>query len=323
MSELVIKTSRTAMGGTELINARLHEALPELTSQVQIICSRPEQVVLEDRPRILWLHDLAQDPAVAKLRDAGYRAQFNKLVFVSHWQQQQYNMILGVPYSEGVVIKNGIPPMDVVFPKPKVDGKLRFIYTPTPHRGLALLAAAADALKNMRQDWELHVYSSLKLYGWADQDKQFEPLYDALRANPCVVYHGTAPNDEVRQACLDAHVFVYPSVYQETSCMAIQEAMMAGCLAITTNLAGLPETCGEWAWMMHFTEDPNVLAQRTLDAMGFALQVYDEDHVQQALQFQASYFRHYYSWDSRVVAWRKLLEESVKEGVKEEMFIIP
>jgi UDP-glucose:(glucosyl)LPS alpha-1,2-glucosyltransferase len=190
---------------------------------------------------------LAAGPRVGASPDPGYRKNFNRIVFASHWQQQQYNLFLGIPYSEGVVIKNGVPRLSPTLPKEPVNDKLRFLYTSTPHRGLNVLAAAADALAQERQDWELHVYSSLNIYGWHEQDKQMQPLYDKLQANPCVVYHGSRPERRGSSGVLDAHIFVYPSIYQETSCMAIQEAMMAGCLTITSNLGALIETCGEWA----------------------------------------------------------------------------
>lgn len=311
-----------AKGGTELILGNLQAALPELTSQVQIIMSRPELVELEDKPRILWLQDLPQDPASAPLVDKSYRTRFNHIVFCSHWQQQQYAQVLGIPYQEGLVIKNAIPHRAPTLPKPRPDGKLRFIYTSTPHRGLAVLAAAAEVLAAERQDWELHVYSSLNIYGWHDADKQFEPLYDSLRKNPCVTYHGSVSNAEVRDALDVANVFVYPSIYAETSCMAIQEAMMAGCLAITTNYGALPETCGEWAWMLGYDERPEVLVSRTLDAMKQALDVYDDAHLQNILRAQSSYYQQYYSFESRIATWKSLLEACVREGVPTEKLII-
>src|SRR4029079_15458609 len=206
----------TPMGGTELILANLKSALPELTDQVQIIMSRPQAIALENKPRILWLQDLPEDPASAPLKDPNYRSRYSRLVFCSHWQQQQYHAYLHIPFGEGVVIRNAVPRLTPSFPKPKPDGKLKFLYTSTPHRGLAILAIAADELAKLRRDWCLDVYSSLNLYGWHKADKRFDSLYDQLRQNPCVTYHGTVPNAAVRQACLDAHVWVYPSIYPET-----------------------------------------------------------------------------------------------------------
>jgi UDP-glucose:(glucosyl)LPS alpha-1,2-glucosyltransferase len=284
------------MGGSEIILANLRRALPKYfpvfddPSQdlIQVIVSRPQQVELaKNKPKLLWLQDLPSDPNSHCLADPSYRSLFNRIVCVSQWQAQQYNAILRIPYGELTVIKNAVPRLTPQFPKP--SDKIRFIYTSTPHRGLALLAPAAEALAKVRTDWELHVYSSLNIYGWHDQDKQFEPLYTTLRDNPCVTYHGSVPNAVVRAALLDAHVFVYPSIYMETSCMAIQEAMMAGCLAITSNLGALPETCAEWAWMF------------SVDDL---------------------YFQNFWSFEGRLPMWEQTFEAMLTEGAKEEMLVI-
>ncbi len=307
-------TAGTPMGGTELLLSYLTGALPALTAQVQIICSRPERVVLDpDRPRLLWLHDHPHDPASARLKDRAYRAQFNALVFVSHWQQAQYHRVLGIPYSEGLVIRNGVPRLTPALPKPAMDRRLQFIYTSTPDRGLALLAAAADALARQRQDWLLHVYSSLRLYGWHDADAKHEPLYDALRANPCVQYHGALPNAEVRDALLRAHVWVYPSIVAETSCLAAQEALMAGCLGITSSLGALPETCAAWPWMFAFDESPEVMCVQTLQHMQRALAEYWRPETQGRLAAQVDYFQRFWSFESRVAEWEGLLRRLASE----------
>ena len=312
------------LGGTELILANLQDALPDLTSQVQIMMSRPENYTFEDKPRILWCQDLPQDPASSVLKDQSYRTKFNNIVFASHWQQQQYNMYLGIPYSEGAVIKNGVPYREAVFPKPDVEGedKLKFIYTSTPHRGLAILGAAAEMLAKEREDWELHVYSSLNIYGWHEQDKEFEPLYNILRKNPHIIYHGTQPNADVRQALDESHVFVYPSVYAETSCMAVQEAMMAGCLVITSNYGALPETCAEWAWMFTYDERPESMIVNTFGHMREALDTYTSKHTEYTLRAQSNYYQQFYSFESRIPAWEKLLQSAIKKGTPVEMLVI-
>jgi UDP-glucose:(glucosyl)LPS alpha-1,2-glucosyltransferase len=329
------------MGGTELILGHLKTALPELTDQVQIMCSRPEQYEFDPlKPKILWLQDLPQDPASACLKDATYRSQFNKIVFVSHWQQQMYNAYLGIPYHEGVVIKNAVPfipttPKKLYVPcgndEQQCDAackathqkeKLRFVYTSTPHRGLVILAAAAEALAAQRQDWQLDVYSSLNIYGLHEADKQFTELYEHLKTNPCINYHGSQPNAIVRQALQDAHVFVYPSIYMETSCMAVQEAMMSGCLAITTNFGALPETVGEWGWMFQFTENGEDLCQRTYATMNQAIERYHSPEVQDVLKLQRWYYQTFYAFESRVETWKHLLQNAIAEGPKRQMLII-
>ena len=96
---------RNAMGGTELMKYGLYERLPkELLEKFQIIPSRVRDID-PDRIPILWNHDLAGDPETLHLK--GVKAEdlkFKKLVFVSHWQLQQFQNGLQVPYSKSVVL---------------------------------------------------------------------------------------------------------------------------------------------------------------------------------------------------------------------------
>ena len=98
-----------AMGGTELMRKWLFENVDnDLLNRFQIISSRVRE--LEDKPRILWLHDTHDDPESEHLKKGEDRKRFDKLVFVSDWQKQAYEWSLGIRPSENVVIKNAISP---------------------------------------------------------------------------------------------------------------------------------------------------------------------------------------------------------------------
>ena len=99
--EVLNPDSPKAMGGTELIQKWLFDRLdPELKNYFQWIASRKR--TLEDKPRLFWVHDLAQDPEVEFLKqDPNAMLEFEKIIFVSHWQQYQYGVYLGVPYDHG------------------------------------------------------------------------------------------------------------------------------------------------------------------------------------------------------------------------------
>jgi UDP-glucose:(glucosyl)LPS alpha-1,2-glucosyltransferase len=330
MADEVKQENTAPMGGSEIIRDNLRRALPDIfpvfddpsQDKVQVIVSRPQQVELDTkRPKLLWLQDLPADPNSHCLADPTFRSQFNRIVCVSHWQMQQYSAVLRIPMADMTVIKNAVPRITPTMPKERGE-KLKFIYTSTPHRGLAVLAAVAEKLKDERQDWQLDVYSSFNIYGWHDADKQWEPLYDQLRKNPCVNYHGSQSNAIVRQAVQDAHVFVYPSIYMETSCMALQEAMMAGCLAITTNLGALPETGCEFAWIFPIHESAEVIAERTHASMVKALTKYDQPSTQQILELQSMYYQNFYAFENRIPVWEATLNACIAEGSKQEMLII-
>jgi UDP-glucose:(glucosyl)LPS alpha-1,2-glucosyltransferase len=244
--------SKNARGGTELMLERLHSSLsPDLLSKFQIIPSRV-RTVDPDKKTILWLHDLPGDNEVEHLINDGWK-KYDKLVFVSNWQQNAYAMTMGIPYEAGIVIQNGINPIED-HPKPK-DGPIRMVYFSTPHRGLDLLYYAFEAVSKSYPNVELDVFSSFDLYGWPERDKPFEELFEKLKEHPKINYSKSVSNDEIREHLKKCHVFVYPSTWPETSCLCLIEAMSAGLICIHSNLAALPETSRGRTLMYPFTEN--------------------------------------------------------------------
>lgn len=231
--------TQNANGGTELMARRIARDIPqELLKGKQIIFSRVRELE-PDLKKILYAHDLANDPEVAKLTDPKYLNQFEKIVFVSNWQQHTYNMVLGVPFYKSLVIPNAIE--EIPFKPKTTEGPIKLIYHTTPHRGLNILVAVFEHLQK-HFDITLDVYSSFKAYGWEERDREFTDVFNRIDANPLITNHGFQPNEVVRKALQEAHVFAYPNTWPETSCLALIEAMCAGCFCLHSNLAALPET---------------------------------------------------------------------------------
>ena len=92
------EVNKNAMGGTELMMKRLYDTLdPNLLDRFQIIGSRARELK-EDKVRILWQHDLPDDPESAHLANGGWK-RYHKLVFVSNWQMQRYIQMYDIPWS--------------------------------------------------------------------------------------------------------------------------------------------------------------------------------------------------------------------------------
>ena len=259
-----------ARGGTELMAARVDRVLEELGSadRVNVIHSRYEEGMIDpDKWNVLVCHDLAQDPMYDHLRNGGWK-KFDHIVFVSHWQQSQFATVLGVPYIAGGVINNAIEPIPA---HTKPTDKIRFIYTSTPHRGLDLLYVAFNALAaKYGSILELEVYSSFDLYGWEQRDEMFSELFQRLEAHPQIKYSKSVDNEVIRERLQQSHFWVLPSKWPETSCLALIEAMSAGCICIHSSLGALPETSRAVTCMYGFTEDNDEHASilyHTLDKM--------------------------------------------------------
>jgi glycosyltransferase involved in cell wall biosynthesis len=51
-----------------------------------------------------------------------------------------------------------------------------------------------------------------------------------------VNYIGYKPNEYIKEHLKDYQLFVYPSIWEETFCISLLEAMAAGLYCVTTNL---------------------------------------------------------------------------------------
>jgi len=295
-----------AKGGTEMMKEGLIDRLDDqFLPDFNIICSRVRDID-PNKKNILWLHDTWNDPESQHLRDEESRKRFAKLVFVSNYQFQTYHLAHGIPYSESIILHNAIVPIEQ-HEKPN-DGQIRLIYHTTPHRGLELLVPAFEALYNKFGDKiVLDVYSSFNIYGWPQRDEPYTALFDRCREHPGINYHGAVSNDEIREALKKAHIFAYPNIWPETSCIAAIEAMSAKCAVICPNHAALPETCSNFALMYQFDEDGNKHANKFARLLDAVIEDYWNDHHMSKLEFQKIYIDNFYSWDARIVEWEALL----------------
>jgi len=186
------------------------------------------------------------------MKDRKFVDSVDLFVYVSHWQYNKFREHFGIPEYKSIVIKNATYPFKDI---KKPNGRIKIIYTSTPWRGLAVLAKAVELLNQKRDDFTVEVYSSTKVYGSEfekSEGNKFKELFDLCKNTKNIDFKEYAPNEEIRKAVSNAHIFAYPSIFEETSCLSAIEAMAAGCKAVVTNYGALPETCGEFANMIEF-----------------------------------------------------------------------
>jgi glycosyltransferase involved in cell wall biosynthesis len=252
---------------------------------------------------------LAQDPEVAHLKDGGHE-KYDKLVFVSHWQMNDYMAHLGIPHSSGYVLQNAIDPIEE---HEKPTDEINLVYFSTPHRGLDILVPVFETMKNehfkhIKKPINLHVYSSFALYGWPERDEQHKALLDKCKNTEGIIYHGSVPNDEMRENLKKMHILAYPCVWPETSCIVLMEAMSAKLLCVHSSFAGLPETAANWTMMYPVHEVANDHAQIFAQNLFNAVSLLDDDALQQRLHMQKQYADAFYNWDVRAMQWKSFLE---------------
>ena len=241
------------------------------------------------------------------MRSPSFVDKIDCFVYNSHWCYEKFREKFNAPAWKSIVIKNATTAFK---PKPKPKGKLKLIYTSTPWRGLHVLLEAFRLLN--RNDIELDVYSSTVIYGKSFADSlggQFDALFNELKQTPGINVKGYAPNSEIRKAVEKAHIFAYPSTFEETSCISAIEAMCAGCQAVVTNYGALFETCGEYADFIGYDNDHKRLARNYAIALNNAIDNYWSEKNQQRLVEQQTFYNKNWTWQKRLPEWQRLFNQ--------------
>ena len=279
--------SLNSNGGTELSKRSIAKSIPkELTDECQVIASRVRELN-EQKIRIYWQHDLAEDPEVNHLKNKSSLDRFHKLVFVSNWQLNDFVSKLSIPQNDKlIVIENPVESIPLL---PKSKDKINLIYYSTPQRGLELLVPVFEELAKIHNNIHLDVFSSSAIYGWESADKQFESLYERIRNHPQMTYHGFKPQNVLREYIQNAHILAYPNIWKETSCRVLIESMSAGLFCVHPNLAALPETSGGLTSMYQYHDNNNDHAKVFYQFLDHAISVVNGDEVQNYLRFAKAY----------------------------------
>jgi len=288
------------MGGTELLYNNLSERVD--FSDINLILSICHPDLLSDsKPNVLWQHLNINEENAAGLKDTRFTNRLDAIVFVSHWQHEQFRKNFPLEDVVCYVIQNAIPEFDW---KDKPKDKIKLIYTSTPWRGLHILV---EVLKNInRSDIEVDIYSGTSIYGpgFAEQTKgNFDWIYNNIKE---LGYNHVeyAPNSVVRDAVQNAHILAYPSVFEETSCLSAIEALSSGCKVVTTNYGALYETCGTWA---DYVPLCNKLVDRYSKLLNNAIDTYWDNYHWRKSQY--NYYLNHWSWSTRQQQWQQLINE--------------
>lgn len=297
-------TFEKSYGGTEIVYRYLMGKLPiELKNSFQIICSRFREIDPDKIP-IFWLHESSKDIESQILLNPFIKRQFKKLVFVSDWQFRTYQQDLGVLPQEGVVLKNAIEPLTVL---EKPGDRINLIYHTTPHRGLEILIPVFCHLAKTNSKLHLDVFSSFKAYGLDEMDRHYKSIFDICQNHPQIKYHGYQPNEVVREALQRAHIFTYPCIWAETSCLAAIEAMSAKCLVVCSDLAALSETVGKFGITYAHEKDLNRHANIFGEKLSEAINSLYKESIKELINSSKERADKIYNWKSRIEDWKSLL----------------
>jgi len=303
-------------GATEIQMEMLSKHVDKaLLDQFQICTSIPGKVPLDPKKiNILWQKNSWDQPNLQNFfRNKDRHNEYDWYVFNSHWNYEKFRYFFDIPTEKCIVIKNG---MDK-FPQRKIYKKgdpVKLIHHCTPWRGLNVLLRAMQEIKN--PNIILDVYSSSQVYG--DEFKKrnedhFKDLYDQAEKLPNVNYIGYKPNEYILEKMPNYDMFVYPSIFEETSCASALEALASGVHVIANNFGALYETCAEWPVYVNYSTDYESMAVATGNAIEVAASYLHEDFMQDHLEEQQKFYKRFYSWKKKGMEWTSFLKGAISE----------
>ena len=311
-SRILKKINNESFGGSENQLRLLLTHLPDKSFKViNLILNKTNYDLLEnDKINILWMHHFVNQEEVKNLGSKDYTDKLDYIVFNSNWNFEKFQYQFKIPENKSLVIKNAIEKIDF---QEKPKDKINLIYHTTPWRGLAQLLNVFKKLnlKNV----ELNVCSSTIIYGKKFDNvlgKKYENIFNECKETKNVNYLGFIENKKVIDLLKKTHIYSFPSIWPETSCLSAIESMAAGCEVVTTNLGALYETCSPFGTLVSFDRNLNNLEKKYSKTLLKSINNYWSEESQKKLKLQYETINATYSWDVRSEEWKNFFDECRK-----------
>lgn len=191
------------------------------------------------KKKILWMHDIATKRGMGRALDQmGFT--FDEIWAVSEWHKYQIAEATGYAEDRIIALRNGIVKHDGIINIGGVEGQL--LYASRPERGLENLIKPGGVMEHL-PDFTLTV----AMYEHFPEHMRpfYEWVFARMETMPNVKFVGGKPNGELRQMIADSAAYIYPTQFEETSCILARECIEQGTPFITTSVGALPETLGD------------------------------------------------------------------------------
>jgi len=264
-----------------------------------------------------WAQNGHDQPASQDLNNPAVCCGYDGFILVSRWQQAQYLSHFPIDPNKTIVQENAVAPCFEGMYTPGDCVRLAkaspplLAYTSTPFRGLKLLLEVFPEIRARVPGTRLRVYSSMKVYQFSEEEdaQRHGPLYRTCHETDGVDYRGSIVQSQLAQELRSVCALAYPNTFAETSCIAVMEAMAAGCRIITTQLGALPETTAGFGELI---APGDGYEQRFRDATVAFLQKLNSEsalEVEERLRRQVDYVNTRCTWAHRAEQWQAWLRE--------------
>jgi len=311
-SRILKKINNECLGGSENQLRLLLKYLPdESFKDINLILNNTNNDLIEkDKINILWMQHFVNQEEVKNLESKDYVNKLDHIVFNSNWNFEKFQYQFKIPESKSIVIKNAI---ENIAPSKKPTDKISLIYHTTPWRGLVHLL---KIFKNLNlQNVELNICSSTIIYGKKFDSilgKQYENIFRECKNTKNVNYLGFVENNKIINLLKSMHIYAFPSIWPETSCISAIEAMAAGCEVVSSNLGALYETCAPFGTFVTFDRNFENFEKKYQKVLEKSIKNFWSEENQKKIKLQQEVINLTYSWSTRSKEWLSFFQEAKK-----------
>lgn len=211
------------------------------------------QAQFASKVNIWQLHDLALLRYAALANNAMWN--IDAVTCVSEWHRQQVLNVYGFDPKFVQVVRNGVDLNLYDVPHERADvvaeqfagfEGLKLLYQSRPERGLEHLVRPNGIMHQLAQ---AGVQAQLFICSYQNTVAEMSAHYEQLRAwnaaLPNVVDLGALTKNELARAQRFCDLLVYPTEFEEVSCISVMEAAAAGLPVLTSTVGALYETLAE------------------------------------------------------------------------------
>lgn len=235
------------------LGERFHHYAANTPNDVLIIQRIPDAFNFKwaSKVNLLWLHDLALKRYQPAMQNALHN--ITGILTVSEFHKQQVCDVYGVNPDIVYPITNGVDLS--IYDDAQVEAKHEefnldpekeyIIYSSRPERGLEYLVRPHGIMHTLHEEGKNNIH--LLVCGYDNTTQQMAPLYnqlwEACDVLPNVTNLGALTKQQLARVQTLASVHVYPTTFEEVSCITAMECMAAGLPFLSSKHAALPETC--------------------------------------------------------------------------------
>lgn len=288
--------------------------------------------------KLWWVHDLALYRMQPEMQ--GQLANVDGILCVSQWHKEQVAEVYGLnpdiiyPITNGVDLSlfEGDNAMQLALEKGaeaeknlglgdilqkfiyEKEGRVKLLYTSRPERGLENLVKTDGIMERLLKiDPKFHLYVCAYDNVAPHMAQYYQMLWARIEKLPNCTNLGSLTKQELADVMRQCDLHVYPTEFEETSCITAMECMAAGLPMLTSEVGALPETTkGAGVILLEPNENGMLDIQKFVDTIANNDNLWNKGEKEfREMQFEAA---KNFTWHKAANRLMKVIEYIFEKG---------